>query len=192
LLQRFSDIYKRRDSGSAAQFFMCVEAMLEPYHQLNGGSGAVENTENDASNDEELELLRLENTRLSDELTVTMDTMSRMLNEYSTMFSNATPDEDALASETGMVLPEEGLETDLEPEIESIEDRELAELDEVELDISEEGDALVDSVDEVAVEDEIELTIDDVADVDGDLFDVDEVLDLDDESQEDKEGAVVI
>ncbi|MEJ2608499.1 MAG: hypothetical protein P8179_00120 [Candidatus Thiodiazotropha sp.] len=41
-----------------------------------------------ANADEEINELRSENKRLSDELKVTMDTMGRMLNEYSTMFSD--------------------------------------------------------------------------------------------------------
>ncbi len=41
---------------------------------------------------EELERLHEENQRLSDELRVTMDTMGRMLNEYSSMFSGGSED----------------------------------------------------------------------------------------------------
>ena len=43
----------------------------------------------------ELERLRKENARLSDELQITMETMSRMLNEYSSMFVGGEPDDAA-------------------------------------------------------------------------------------------------
>jgi hypothetical protein len=94
LLQRFASVYKKRDAGAAAQFDIDFNAALVPYHALQGsGEGiTVEPTAVDTS---ELEALRAENTRLSDELSVTMETMSRMLNEYSTMFAGGVPVEAA-------------------------------------------------------------------------------------------------
>ena len=101
LLQRFADTYRRRDSASAAQFQLDVEAALAPYLDLSGagGAAAVPEATVDLS---EMEALRERNVRLSEELSVTMDTMSRMLSEYSTMFtisdSASDPGDDAGAA----------------------------------------------------------------------------------------------
>ncbi len=87
LLQRFAGIYKKRDAAAAARFDGDLVAALEPYHALTGQGGVTESVaEGEPVDEQELEALRKENKRLSDELKITMETMSRMLNEYSTMF----------------------------------------------------------------------------------------------------------
>lgn len=90
LLQRFAGIYRKRDAGAAAQFDIDLAAVFAPYHELRGGGDAVA-AEQGAVDMSEIEALRSENKRLSDELSVTMGTMSRMLNEYSTMFAGGAP-----------------------------------------------------------------------------------------------------
>ncbi len=89
LLQRFAVVYKKRDAGSAAQFDIDLMAALAPYYELEGG-GIVVTQEQPDQDTSVLESLRAENQRLSDELSVTMETMSRMLNEYSTMFTGGS------------------------------------------------------------------------------------------------------
>ncbi len=84
LLQRFAAIYKKHDAAAAARFDVDVVTALEPYFTLSAAANAAD----DPSSDEAIEILRDENKRLSDELKITMDTMSRMLNEYSTMFGD--------------------------------------------------------------------------------------------------------
>jgi hypothetical protein len=86
LLQRFAGVYKKRDAGAAAQFDIDLAAAVLPYQELQSGGTAVAPDE-PAVDASELEKLRAENVRLSEELSVTMETMSRMLNEYSTMFA---------------------------------------------------------------------------------------------------------
>lgn len=86
LLQRFAGVYKKRDAGAAAQFDIDLAAAVVPYHELPG-DGIVVATDEAAADTSELEELRVENARLSEELSVTMETMSRMLNEYSSMFA---------------------------------------------------------------------------------------------------------
>ena len=87
LLQRFAGIYKKRDAAAAARFDGDLVAAIEPYHALTGQGGGTEAAvDGEPVDDRELEALRKENQRLSDELKITMETMSRMLNEYSTMF----------------------------------------------------------------------------------------------------------
>ena len=89
LLQRFAGIYKKHDAAAAARFDGDVTAALEPYHALTAQGSAAQAEEGQAVDDQETEALRKENKRLSDELKITMETMSRMLNEYSTMFAGA-------------------------------------------------------------------------------------------------------
>ncbi|MCW9077654.1 MAG: hypothetical protein OQK74_00605, partial [Gammaproteobacteria bacterium] len=89
LLQRFAGVYKKRDAGAAAQFDIDLMAALAPYYELEGG-GIVVTQEQPDQDISVLESLRAENQRLSDELSVTMETMSRMLNEYSTMFTGGS------------------------------------------------------------------------------------------------------
>ena len=107
LIQAFANIYLHRDALAAAGFRRHVEDGVEPYWELStdglpqatessAASEAAVEPENGAEvaapveeslEDPELARLRGENVRLSEELRVTMDTMSRMLNEYSTIFS---------------------------------------------------------------------------------------------------------
>ena len=98
LLQRFAAIYRQRDAGAAARFDIDLFAALESYHALHGSAAAGSpeaGTTDSEPNDSDIEFLRAENSRLSDELRVTMETMSRMLNEYSTMFAGGSPTETA-------------------------------------------------------------------------------------------------
>ena len=95
ILHRFAGLYRTRDAGSAAQFDIDLHAAIEPYHELSADLGAEPlpapeppEVEVDESG---IRALREENQRLSDELQITMETMSRMLNEYSTMFSGGEP-----------------------------------------------------------------------------------------------------
>lgn len=142
LLQRFADIYGKRDAASAAQFFIHAEAALAPYHEL-AGQGAVEAVPVEAGEGDaaELEKLRKENARLSEELSVSMDTMSRMLSEYSTMFSTADSADDSLPLEGqgGGTLLEAGGGLETEADSTSIgEGREQPALESNELDIGDE------------------------------------------------------
>jgi hypothetical protein len=68
-----------------------VENLVLAYQSLNVPNAAVKTAPSPATgDDEEMQRLREENTRLSEELKVTMDTMGRMLNEYSSMFSGGS------------------------------------------------------------------------------------------------------
>jgi hypothetical protein len=93
LLQRFAALYRARDAALAKRFDAELYAALDAYHALGAATQAVEAAQADTDS-AELEALRRENTRLSEELRITMETMSRMLNEYSTMFSGSGQTED--------------------------------------------------------------------------------------------------
>jgi hypothetical protein len=90
LLQRFAGIYRRRDADAAARFDTELAAALAPYQRLEAYAEPLQG-ERRAIDGAEIEALRAENARLSEELTVTMETMSRMLNEYSTLFAGGAP-----------------------------------------------------------------------------------------------------
>jgi len=110
LLQRFANIYGKRDALAAAQFDDDITAALAPYHELRGGGEAVADPSG-------LNALRAENKSLSDELSVTMATISRMLNEYSTMFVDGAPGESApVAAPVGASAADAG-ETEESPDV---------------------------------------------------------------------------
>jgi hypothetical protein len=122
LLQRFAGVYKKRDAGAAAQFDIDVDVALAPYHELQG-SGDPASEQPAAVDTSELEALRAENKRLSDELSITMETMSRMLNEYSTMFAGDTSGESApiaaLVGGAAAAVEDDVEETETETETEA-------------------------------------------------------------------------
>jgi hypothetical protein len=92
VLQQFAGIYRDRDAAAAAQFDIRLTAAVAPYHELEvNAESAASVPDGEAPDPDEIDSLRRENKRLSDELKITMETMSRMLNEYSTMFSGAPP-----------------------------------------------------------------------------------------------------
>lgn len=147
LLQRFAKVYRDRVAGDAAQFHLAVEAAVSPYLALSNGGVAAAGVETDQG---ELEALRKENQRLSEELTVTMETMSRMLSEYSSMFAGsattAAPPEAGAGGEAKDLTPEpadagpvqEEAETAAAPEqADALPERPPVALDEQALDISE-------------------------------------------------------
>ncbi|MGB5612506.1 MAG: hypothetical protein WBM67_07615 [Sedimenticolaceae bacterium] len=116
LLQRFANIYGKRDALAAAQFDDDITAVLAPYHELRGGGEAVA-VEPGVADPSELNALRAENKSLSDELSVTMGTISRMLNEYSTMFVDGAPGESApVAAPVGASAADAG-ETEESPDV---------------------------------------------------------------------------
>ncbi|BAN69519.1 hypothetical protein [endosymbiont of unidentified scaly snail isolate Monju] len=133
LLQRFATVYRDRDAGSAAQFHIALQSALAPWFELHGGGAAGEASGTD---DSELEALRQENKRLSEELSVTMETMSRMLSEYSSMFADSDPAPEAVPSSVEEVGHDA---VSGEPELPA---RPAAELDTEMLDIGEGEDAV--------------------------------------------------
>ena len=90
VLQRFAGIYRRRDADAAARFDTELTSALAPYQQLEAFAEPLQG-EHRAIEHAEIEALRAENVRLSEELTDMMETTSRMLNEYSTLFAGGAP-----------------------------------------------------------------------------------------------------
>jgi hypothetical protein len=111
LYQAFANLYLRRDSAAAAAFDLSFEAAVQPYWALSGGSAGPAHTETGA---DPVEIARLEdeNKRLAEELQITMDTMTRMLSEYSAVFGSGdaqaasqltSPPAEPAGTETGEV-----------------------------------------------------------------------------------------
>lgn len=92
LFQRIVNMYVKRDVISLRELNIDVEAVTEPFRQLEvGAGGAPALSAPVAAGDDsaEVESLRTENAALKQELQITMETMSRMLGEYAAMFGGA-------------------------------------------------------------------------------------------------------
>lgn len=91
--QTLINTYLKRDAETFGHLNITLEALTNIYEQLkvpavSGASGGGVGSGNDV----DLEYLRDKNQRLSEELSETMDTMGRMLSEYSTILEDK-PDE---------------------------------------------------------------------------------------------------
>lgn len=106
LLKRFAELYRRRDADGAARFDADLVTALTPYHELKADDVVVA-IEPAPVDDSELEKLREQNQLLSDELSVNMETMSKMLREFSTMFGGSPGDAAAAISTAAAGLPHE-------------------------------------------------------------------------------------
>jgi hypothetical protein len=88
LYQNMLNGFLKDDQVYLQQIDVDVENLVLSYQSLGAAvSGSTTSLDGDGS---ELDHLRAENAKLSEELKVTMDTMGRMLNEYSTMFADGT------------------------------------------------------------------------------------------------------
>lgn len=118
LYQNMLNGFLKDDQVSLQQIDVDVENLVLSYQSLGGlVSQDASPSTSLAGGSEEVEELKAENERLAEELKVTMDTMGRMLNEYSTMFADGAEGFPAAAvAET----PESGaapLASDTEDEI---------------------------------------------------------------------------
>lgn len=81
------NFYLRRDAGAFDNLNISFEGAVEPYRGLKP-PGLAGSPGGSMSESEEVERLNLENKRLSEEISITMQTMGRMLSEYSSMFAD--------------------------------------------------------------------------------------------------------
>lgn len=85
--QTLIDLYLQRDASALVKVNVVVEKLTDLYRSLKlPQTSVVENTGNGDDTDAKTTSLREENKRLTEELRVTMDSIGRMLHEYSTMF----------------------------------------------------------------------------------------------------------
>jgi len=118
--QTLINTYLRRDAETLGHLNITLEALTDIYEQLKvpAVSGASDGGVG-SGNEVDLEYLRDKNQRLSEELSETMDTMGRMLSEYSTILEDE-PDEAGeeqsltnITGENGQDASNNGDETDL-------------------------------------------------------------------------------
>jgi hypothetical protein len=185
LYQSIINMYLQRDASALEGLNITYETAVEPYRTLEppGGGGASGGSVDESK---ELTKLREENKRLSEEIGVTMQTMGRMLSEYSTMFAEkAKEQESELQQQTEAQEPEETQEEPAADDSEErVEESEQAEAEEAEIADSEEPDTAEAAADleEVADEaiDEIVDATKDVEHVGGDIVEeMDDLSDLD-------------
>lgn len=172
VLQRFASLYRQRDAGAAASFDLELYALLDAYHDLAAGYGAAAPAELVTADSTPIEDLREENSRLTEELRITMETMSRMLNEYSSMFAGESAEgivPGAVGGAAGMPAAATYVPDAHESDDEGIELEEPT-------DATQDGD--------------IEVAMDDVADepaaVDGDIEGLDEIADILEQADDDE------
>jgi hypothetical protein len=87
LYQNMLNGFLKDDQLSLQQIDVDIENLVLSYQALAGDITVTGGSDEGADSDE-VEALKAENERLAEELKVTMDTMGRMLNEYSTMFAD--------------------------------------------------------------------------------------------------------
>jgi hypothetical protein len=115
LFQNLINGYLKGDQVHLQQIDVDEENLVLAYQglkPLEGGKPSA-TTAGEGDDAEEMERLRDENQRLSEELRVTMDTMGRMLNEYSTMFEGGS---DKPLTRTATEAAEEAPSETTEPE----------------------------------------------------------------------------
>jgi hypothetical protein len=125
LYQNIINGFLKDDQIFLQQVDVDVENLVLSYQGLNtpqGSSSEVVQVSDDSDTVEEIKHLREENERLSDELKVTMDTMGRMLNEYSTMFAGGSAETFEKVAEEATPEPEPVAEISPEPVPESPEE----------------------------------------------------------------------
>ncbi len=109
--QDLVNAYLKRDAAAFGQLNIPLEALTDIYEQFKVPAAAGESDDQDGLVSEvDLEYLRDKNQRLSEELSQTMETMGRMLTEYSGMFEEAsrdTDDEEGLTNITSDTSPAE-------------------------------------------------------------------------------------
>jgi hypothetical protein len=98
LYQNVINGFLKDDQLHLQQIDVDVENLVLSYQGLRVPESPPDGTTQLSDSDgEDLVKLKEENERLSEELRVTMDTMGRMLNEYSTMFSGGETEQAAVA-----------------------------------------------------------------------------------------------
>ncbi len=89
LYQRIVNMYIKRDEVALKEMHIDVEGITESLYQLDAGASAAAGSSSAGSEnggDANSNALRAENDALKAELQITMETMSRMLSEYASMF----------------------------------------------------------------------------------------------------------
>ncbi len=112
IYQTLANLFTTRDSLAIENLMITFEEAVEPYRSLElpkvaeGGEADGE----ERNNGTEMEQLKRLNQELSDELKVTMNTISRMLHEYSTIFSETGKDKNNQDDVAQLIVNDPALE----------------------------------------------------------------------------------
>jgi hypothetical protein len=190
LIQRVVNLYVKRDRISLHELNIDVEAVGEPYRKLEISDApvAAAGEEGAASGDGDNDALRMENENLKQELQITMETMSRMLGEYASMFGSsqaqgaaaapppAAMDDDlndGLDADLGADL-DDGLDADLGADLDDEQDADQEGLEDLEnlegLEELEDLEDLTDAPPSTSTDEtvQVDLSDDDIANIFGD------------------------
>ena len=181
LYQNILNGFLKDDQVFLQQVDVDVENLVMSYQSLEpAGSGGKAAATSSAEEDDELDRLKTENERLSEELKVTMDTMGRMLNEYSTMFSDGVENFENSISQidptaaTTQIEPESGV---AEAESSIADDMVIPDMTEQEL-----AESAAPQVDDLSATGEEEKSEETDEDVDEEVSEIiDEVMEIADE-----------
>jgi hypothetical protein len=177
-------MYLQRDTNALEGLNITFETAVEPYRTLEPPGGGTAGGAVDES--QEMTKLREENKRLSEEIGVTMQTMGRMLSEYSTMFAEKAKEQESELQQQAEAEESEDIQE--EPAVDEgedqVEESEQAEVGEEEIADSEQPDISEAAADLEEVADE---AVDEIVDaakqaehVGGDIVEeMDDLSDLD-------------
>ena len=187
LYKRIAHMYHRRSDVMLSNLPIAIEASTKPYLELNLTAVASEGTDSDVDA-EDYKALQEQNQQLQDELAVSMETIGRMLSEYSSMFNT---EDDADLDKNKIMEAFEINEGDLEDGVDEEADQEEEDTSEPEdLDLVDDQEELVEVEDfeiedeEPVITDEEELEAEPATEEDADDIDLDDVsvsdVDIDD------------
>jgi len=146
IYQTLANIFTTRDNVAIENLSIVFEEAVEPYRTLDVSNIVKANDTDGEGEDSSAEIKRLkkQNQELSDELKVTMNTISRMLHEYSSIFSEAGADKKDQAAVAELIannqMPEDSPQELAEDAVEATSE----EMDETTTDMPDEEDVSAD------------------------------------------------
>ena len=190
LYKRIAHMYHKRSDVMLSNLPIAIEASTKPYLELNLTAVASEGADSDVDS-EDYQALQKQNQQLQDELAVSMETIGRMLSEYSSMFNT---EDDADLDKNKIMEAFEINEGDLEEGVdEEADQEEIEEIEDLDIDSGEEQidveDFEIEDETSVITDEEVpeeldELGAEPATEEDADDIDLDEVsvsdVDIDD------------
>ncbi len=151
--QMLANLFTTRDTVAIENLSITFEEAVEPYRTLEPPRIAEESEADGEEKDDSAEIKRLNklNQELSDELKVTMNTISKMLHEYSTIFSEMGADKNDQGTVAELIVNDPALENVAQ---ESAKNDRVAEATEMAAAAGEEADGAEDIAAEESAADE--------------------------------------
>jgi len=154
--QNIINMYLLRNASALEALNITFEAAVDPYRTLQPPGGGSSANATDESKD--MAHLKKENQRLSEEIAVTMQTMGRMLSEYSTMFAEkakeqveSTPEEEVVEEQPEPVSDDAAEQDDGVDEIAAaVAEEEGEEEGETAKDVEHQGPSMIEDMDDLS------------------------------------------